>query len=104
MMIIYWVGGEIFLLDPTKADLSLWQGIVISGGSLTLGWLAGCGGGGPVATYPVEGEVRLDGNPVGDRIAGASVLFEHQSVDRIAQHRCGEPIFRWLLMRASEVG
>ena len=40
LMIIYWVGGEIFLLDPTKADLSLWQGIVISGGSLTLGWLA----------------------------------------------------------------
>ena len=40
MMIIYWVGGEIFLLDPTKADLSLWQGILISGGSLTIGWLA----------------------------------------------------------------
>ena len=43
---------------------------------LALGWLAGCGGGDPVATYPVEGEVRLDGNPVGDRIVGASVLFE----------------------------
>ncbi|QDC08592.1 urate hydroxylase PuuD [Oceanicola sp. D3] len=40
LMIIYWVGGEIFLLDPTKADLALWQGIVISGGSLTIGWLA----------------------------------------------------------------
>ena len=40
MMIIYWVGGEIFLLDPTKVDLSLWQGILISGGSLTIGWLA----------------------------------------------------------------
>ena len=40
LMIIYWVGGEIFLLDPTKADLSLWQGILISGGSLTIGWLA----------------------------------------------------------------
>lgn len=40
MMIIYWVGGEIFLLDPTKAELSLWQGILISGGSLTIGWLA----------------------------------------------------------------
>ncbi len=39
LMIIYWVGGEIYLLDPTKADLALWQGIVISGGSLTLGWL-----------------------------------------------------------------
>ncbi len=40
LMIIYWVGGEIFLLDPTKADLALWQGILISGGSLTIGWLA----------------------------------------------------------------
>ena len=40
LMIMYWVGGEIFLLDPTKADLSLWQGILISGGSLTIGWLA----------------------------------------------------------------
>lgn len=39
LMIVYWVGGELFLLDPTKADLSLWQGILISGGSLTIGWL-----------------------------------------------------------------
>ena len=37
--------------------------------------LAGCGGG-PVPIYPVVGEVRLDGNPIGDRIAGATVLFE----------------------------
>ena len=40
LMIVYWVGGELFLLDPTKADLSLWQGILISAGSLTIGWLA----------------------------------------------------------------
>ena len=39
LMIVYWVGGELYLLDPTKADLSLWQGILISGGSLTIGWL-----------------------------------------------------------------
>lgn len=39
LMIIYWVGGELFLLDPSKADLSLMQGILISGGSLTIGWL-----------------------------------------------------------------
>ena len=38
-MIVYWVGGELFLLDPTKADLSLWQGILISALSLTIGWL-----------------------------------------------------------------
>lgn len=40
LMIVYWVGGELFLLDQTKADLALWQGIVISAGSLTIGWLA----------------------------------------------------------------
>jgi uncharacterized membrane protein len=39
LMIVYWVGGELFLLDPTKADLALWQGIAISGLSLTIGWL-----------------------------------------------------------------
>ena len=39
LMIIYWVGGELFLLDPTKADISLFQGVLISGGSLTIGWL-----------------------------------------------------------------
>ncbi|MFZ7091347.1 urate hydroxylase PuuD [Primorskyibacter sp. 2E233] len=39
LMIVYWVGGELFLLDPTKLDLSLWQGVLISGGSLTIGWL-----------------------------------------------------------------
>ena len=27
LMIVYWVGGELYLLDPTKADLALWQGI-----------------------------------------------------------------------------
>ncbi|EAQ23424.1 urate hydroxylase PuuD [Roseovarius sp. 217] len=40
MMMLYWVGGELYLLDPTKANLGLWQGILISGGSLTVGWLA----------------------------------------------------------------
>ncbi|MFW2541040.1 urate hydroxylase PuuD [Primorskyibacter sp. 2E107] len=40
LMIVYWVGGELFLLDPTRAELNLWQGILISAGSLTIGWLA----------------------------------------------------------------
>jgi uncharacterized membrane protein len=39
LMIVYWVGGELFLLDPNKADLALWQGILISAGSLTIGWI-----------------------------------------------------------------
>ncbi len=40
LMIVYWVGGELYLLDPTKADLALWQGIAISALSLSIGWLA----------------------------------------------------------------
>lgn len=39
LMIVYWVGGELYLIDPTKADLALWQGILISAASLTLGWI-----------------------------------------------------------------
>jgi uncharacterized membrane protein len=39
LMIIYWVGGELYLIDPAKADLTLWQGILISAASLSIGWL-----------------------------------------------------------------
>jgi uncharacterized membrane protein len=39
MMMIYWVGGELFLLDPTRADLALWQGILLSAASIAVGWI-----------------------------------------------------------------
>ena len=39
LMIVYWVGGELYLIDAQKADLELWQGILISAASLTVGWL-----------------------------------------------------------------
>lgn len=39
MMIVYWAGAELFLIDTAKADLSVFQGILISGVSLTLGWI-----------------------------------------------------------------
>ena len=39
MMIIYWVGAELYLIDPTKADLGMWQAILISAASLTIGWI-----------------------------------------------------------------
>ncbi|EEE38009.1 class I monoheme cytochrome c [Rhodobacteraceae bacterium KLH11] len=39
LMIVYWVGGELYLVDAQKADLALWQGILISAASLTIGWL-----------------------------------------------------------------
>lgn len=39
LMVVYWVGGELFLLDPTKAELALWQGILISTASIAVGWV-----------------------------------------------------------------
>ena len=39
LMVVYWAGAELYLIDPSKADLSVFQGILISAGSLTLGWL-----------------------------------------------------------------
>jgi len=39
LMVIYWIGGELYLVDPTKADLALWQAILISGASLVVGWI-----------------------------------------------------------------
>jgi len=39
LMIVYWAGGELYLIDQGKADLALWQGILISAASLSIGWL-----------------------------------------------------------------
>ncbi len=39
LMIVYWAGAELYLIDATKADLAVWQGILISAASLTTGWL-----------------------------------------------------------------
>ncbi|PCJ08288.1 MAG: cysteine desulfurase [Rhodobacteraceae bacterium] len=39
LMVVYWAGGELFLIDQSKADLALWQGIAISAASLSVGWL-----------------------------------------------------------------
>ena len=39
LMIVYWVGAELYLINRSKADLAIWQGIVISAGSLGVGWL-----------------------------------------------------------------
>ncbi|KCV82036.1 hypothetical protein ATO10_09323 [Actibacterium atlanticum] len=38
LMIVYWAGGELYLLEA-ESPLSLWQGIAISAASLTIGWL-----------------------------------------------------------------
>lgn len=39
LMIVYWAGGELYLIDQAKADLELWEGIAISAVSLTVGWI-----------------------------------------------------------------
>lgn len=39
LAIVYWAGAELYLLDPAKADLAVWQGVAVSAGSLALGWV-----------------------------------------------------------------
>lgn len=39
LMVVYWAGGELYLIDQNKAELALWQGIFISALSLGIGWL-----------------------------------------------------------------
>ena len=39
LAIMYWAGAELYLIDRTKADLAVWQAILISGGSLAVGWV-----------------------------------------------------------------
>ena len=39
LMIVYWAGAEIYLIDRAKADLSVFQAVVISGASLGVGWV-----------------------------------------------------------------
>ncbi|MDG4648866.1 urate hydroxylase PuuD [Roseibacterium sp. SDUM158017] len=40
LIVLYWVGAELYLVDWTVMELAPWQAIVISGASLTLGWIA----------------------------------------------------------------
>ena len=39
LALVYWLGAELYLIDPNKADLAVWQGVLISAASLTVGWL-----------------------------------------------------------------
>jgi uncharacterized membrane protein len=39
LVIVYWAGAELFLIDPEKADLAVWQAVLISAASLGVGWL-----------------------------------------------------------------
>ena len=39
LAIVYYAGADLFLIDKTVADLSVWQAIAISIGSLAFGWV-----------------------------------------------------------------
>jgi len=39
LAVVYWVGAELYLIDPNKADISIFTGILISAASLALGWI-----------------------------------------------------------------
>jgi uncharacterized membrane protein len=39
LAVVYWAGAELFLIDPEKADLAVWQAIGISAASLAVGWV-----------------------------------------------------------------
>ncbi len=55
LMILYWAGAELHLIDRAKADLEVWQAVLISGGSLAAGW----------AVYDLLCRSRLGGRPTG---------------------------------------
>ncbi|MEM8837102.1 MAG: urate hydroxylase PuuD [Pseudomonadota bacterium] len=40
LAIVYYAGAELYLIDPAKADLSIASAVLLSLGSLTIGWLA----------------------------------------------------------------
>jgi hypothetical protein len=39
LVLVYWLGGELFLIDRTVLDIAVWQGALISAASLALGWV-----------------------------------------------------------------
>ncbi|MEJ6389140.1 urate hydroxylase PuuD [Gymnodinialimonas ulvae] len=39
LMLVYWGGAEMFLIDYDKIELTAFQAILISGGSLAIGWV-----------------------------------------------------------------
>ena len=39
LAVVYWMQSELFLIDPAKLGLAPWQAILISAGSLAVGWV-----------------------------------------------------------------
>ena len=40
LFVVYYVGADLFLIDPNVLDIPVWAGIMISLASITLGWFA----------------------------------------------------------------
>ncbi|WP_116134280.1 urate hydroxylase PuuD [Tropicimonas sp. IMCC34043] len=40
LVLVYYLGADLFLVDPTVLNMPIWLGILISLASLTIGWLA----------------------------------------------------------------
>ena len=40
LILVYYLGGEIYLIDPGVLDITVWQGALISMASLAFGWIA----------------------------------------------------------------
>jgi uncharacterized membrane protein len=40
MVLVYYLGAELYLVDPNVLEMPIWTGIVISAGSLLFGWIA----------------------------------------------------------------
>ncbi|WP_295536142.1 urate hydroxylase PuuD [uncultured Thioclava sp.] len=40
LILLYWMQAQFFLIDPRVMDLSVWQAVAISAGSLLFGWIA----------------------------------------------------------------
>ena len=40
LVLVYYLGAELYLVDPTVADIAVWQAVLISLASLGFGWLA----------------------------------------------------------------
>ena len=39
LAIVYWAGAELYLIDPARADLAVWQAVALSAGVIAGGWL-----------------------------------------------------------------
>lgn len=38
LAVVYWAGAELYLIDPSRADLAVWQAVALSAGSIAAGW------------------------------------------------------------------